>query len=172
MAREYCRAGREGGALGRAASRNCSFWRATSARLGGRAALLRRRGRRSPAECKELIDTAVREFGGTDADLQRGDLDARIFDDVELDAAKLMDVNSRGYGLLPNTHCPTQASKGRSSAFRPSPAARTARPHGLVGFEIRHDGLPRNAAHRNLKKGLHVMIACRDSRPRTSVSRP
>ena len=51
-----------------------------------------------PAECKELIDTAVREFGGIDVLICNAGISMRaIFDDVELDVLhKLMDVNFWG----------------------------------------------------------------------------
>lgn len=77
-----------------------------------------------PAECKELIDTAVREFGGIDVLICNAGISMRaIFDDVELDVLhKLMDVNFWVRSIAANTHCPTcRRRKARSSAFRPSP---------------------------------------------------
>ena len=75
-------------------------------------------------ECRELIDTAVREFGGIDVLVCNAGLSMRaIFDDVDLEVLhRLMDVRRR--------------------------AARAAGAHGLFGLEVRHDGFPRNAAHR------------------------
>ena len=107
-----------------------------------------------PAECKELIDTAVREFGGIDVLICNAGISMRaIFDDVELDVLhKLMDVNFWGTVYCAKYALPAlQAAKGTLVGVS---VARTARPHGLFGFEIRHDGLPRNAAHRKPQEGV------------------
>ena len=62
-----------------------------------------------PEECRELIDTAVREFGGVDVLICNAGISMRaVFDDVDL---------------------------------------------GVFGFEVRHDGISRNAAHRESQKG-------------------
>ena len=70
-----------------------------------------------PEECRELIETAVREVGGIDVLICNAGISMRaIFDDVDLEVLHRL-------------------------------TARTAGPHGLFGFEIRHDGIPRNAAY-------------------------
>ena len=68
-----------------------------------------------PAECKELIGTAVREFGGIDVLICNAGISMRaIFDDVELDVLhKLMDVNFWGTVYCCKYALPyLQASKG------------------------------------------------------------
>ena len=85
-----------------------------------------------PAECKELIDTAVREFGGVDVLICNAGISMRaIFDDVELEVLhQLMDVNFWGTVNCCKYALPyLQASKG-----------------SVVGISS--------------VAGLHVMIAC------------
>ena len=80
-------------------------------------------------ECRELIDTAVREFGGIDVLVCNAGLSMRaIFDDVDLEVLhRLMDVNFWG-----TVNCCKYAMTGFLETLRIE----------------------------NLKKGLHVMIAC------------
>ncbi len=120
--------------------------------LPGRAALLQG-GRDEARGVPGLIETAVREFGGMGrrVDLQCGYFDARHFSTTWTSGVlhRLMDVNFWGAGQLLQFALPyLQASKGAvvgiSSRRR---AGGTAAPHGLFGFEIRHDGIPRNAAY-------------------------
>ena len=68
-----------------------------------------------PEECRELIDTAVREFGGVDVLVCNAGLSMRaLFDDVDLDVLhRLMDVNFWGTVNCCKYALPyLQASKG------------------------------------------------------------
>ena len=75
-------------------------------------------------ECRELIDTAVREFGGIDVLVCNAGLSMRaIFDDVDLEVLhRLMDVNFWGTSTAASSPCRTSSSRTvRLSASRPSP---------------------------------------------------
>lgn len=75
-------------------------------------------------ECRELIDTAVREFGGIDVLVCNAGLSMRaIFDDVDLEVLhRLMDVNFWGTVNCCKFACRTSSSRTvRLSASRPSP---------------------------------------------------
>ena len=117
-----------------------------------------------PAECKELIGTAVREFGGIDVLICNAGISMRaIFDDVELDVLhKLMDVNFWGAVYCCKYALPyLQASKGSVVGI-----SSVAGLHGLPGrtgysaSKYAMTGFLETLRIENLKKGLHVMIAC------------
>ena len=117
-----------------------------------------------PAECKELIDTAVREFGGIDVLICNAGISMRaIFDDVELDVLhKLMDVNFWGTVYCCKYALPyLQASKGSVVGI-----SSVAGLHGLPGrtgysaSKYAMTGFLETLRIEHLKKGLHVMIAC------------
>ena len=117
-----------------------------------------------PAECKELIDTAVREFGGIDVLICNAGISMRaIFDDVELDVLhKLMDVNFWGTVNCCKYALPyLQASKGSIVGI-----SSVAGLHGLPGrtgysaSKYAMTGFLETLRIENLKKELHVMIAC------------
>lgn len=115
-------------------------------------------------ECKVLIDTAVREFGGIDALICNAGLSMRaIFDDVELSVLhRLMDVNFWGTVNCAKFALPyLQQSKGSLVGI-----ASVAGLHGLPGrtgysaSKYAMTGFLETLRIENLKKGLHVMIAC------------
>ena len=117
-----------------------------------------------PEECRELIDTAVREFGGVDVLICNAGLSMRaIFDDVELDVLhRLMDVNFWGTVNCCKYALPyLQASKGSVVGV-----SSVAGLHGLPGrtgysaSKYAMTGFLETLRIENLKKGLHVMIAC------------
>ena len=103
-------------------------------------------------ECRELIDTAVREFGGIDVLVCNAGLSMRaIFDDVDLEVLhRLMDVNFWGTVNCCKFALPYLQAVARFDCRHlvRRRAARAAGAHGLFGLEVRHDGFPRNAAHR------------------------
>ncbi|MEG1612448.1 MAG: SDR family oxidoreductase [Alistipes sp.] len=117
-----------------------------------------------PEECKTLIDKAIQEFGCIDVLICNAGMSMRaIFDDVELSVLhRLMDVNFWGtvncckYALpyLQQTH---GSIVGISSV---------AGLHGLPGrtgysaSKYAMTGFLETLRIENLKKGLHVMIAC------------
>ena len=75
-------------------------------------------------ECRELIETAVREFGGIDVLICNAGISMRaIFDDVDLEVLhRLMDVNFWGRSTAASSPCRTSSSRTvRLSASRPSP---------------------------------------------------
>ncbi|MBE6181216.1 MAG: SDR family oxidoreductase [Rikenellaceae bacterium] len=118
----------------------------------------------NPEECNELIDTAVREFGGVDVLICNAGLSMRaIFDDVDLSVLhRLMDVNFWGTVNCCKYALPyLQASKGSIVGV-----SSVAGLHGLPGrtgysaSKYAMTGFLETLRIENLKKGLHVMIAC------------
>ena len=110
-----------------------------------------------PAECRALIETAIREFGRLDVLICNAGISMRaIFDDVEPRRAAPPDgCELLGHGqLLQICTAVPPADEGLDRRHLVGcRAARTARPHGLFGLEIRHDGLPGDAAHRESQEG-------------------
>ncbi|HUN14849.1 MAG TPA: SDR family oxidoreductase [Alistipes sp.] len=117
-----------------------------------------------PEECRELIATAVREFGGVDVLICNAGLSMRaLFDDVDLEVLhRLMDVNFWGTVNCCKYALPyLQASKGSIVGV-----SSVAGLHGLPGrtgysaSKYAMTGFLETLRIENLKKGLHVMIAC------------
>lgn len=115
-------------------------------------------------ECKKLIDTAVEAFGGIDCLICNAGLSMRaIFDDVDLEVLhKLMDVNFWGTVNCCKYALPyLQQSKGSIVGI-----SSVAGLHGLPGrtgysaSKYAMTGFLETLRIENLKKGLHVMIAC------------
>lgn len=115
-------------------------------------------------ECRKLIDTAVREFGGVDVLICNAGLSMRaIFDDVDLSVLhRLMDVNFWGAVNCCKFALPyLQASRGSIVGV-----SSVAGLHGLPGrtgysaSKYAMTGFLETLRIENLKKGLHVMIAC------------
>jgi len=118
----------------------------------------------NPEECKGLIDTAVTQFGGIDILICNAGLSMRaIFDDVDLKVLhRLMDVNFWG-----TVNCCKYAlphlQRSRGSIVGISSVAGL---HGLPGrtgysaSKYAMTGFLETLRIENLKKGLHVMIAC------------
>ena len=116
-----------------------------------------------PAECKELIDTAVREFGGIDVLICNAGISMRaMFDEVDLGVLKrLMDVNFWGTVYCTKYALPyIQASRGSIVGV-----SSVAGFHGLPGrtgysaSKYAMTGFLETVRIENLKKGVHVMIA-------------
>lgn len=117
-----------------------------------------------PEECRELIDTAVREFGGLDILICNAGLSMRaLFDEVDLQVLhRLMDVNFWGTVNCCKYALPyLQASKGSVVGV-----SSVAGLHGLPGrtgysaSKYAMTGFLETLRIENLKKGVHVMIAC------------
>lgn len=117
-----------------------------------------------PEECRELINTAVREFNGVDVLVCNAGLSMRaLFDDVDLEVLhRLMDVNFWGTVNCCKFALPyLQASKGSIVGV-----SSVAGLHGLPGrtgysaSKFAMTGFLETLRIENLKKGLHVMIAC------------
>ncbi len=115
-------------------------------------------------ECKRLIDTAVEAFGGIDVLICNAGISMRaIFDDVELDVLhRLMDVNFWGTVYCSKYALPyLQASRGSLVGI-----SSVAGLHGLPGrtgysaSKYAMTGFLETVRIENLKKGLHVMVAC------------
>ncbi len=111
-----------------------------------------------PEECRNLIDTAVGEYGGVDVLICNAGLSMRaLFDDVDLEVLhRLMDVNFWGTVYCTKYALPyLQASHG--SRGRHLVGGRFARPagaYGLFGFEICDDGISGNRADRKPEEGV------------------
>uniref|UniRef100_UPI00405643BF SDR family oxidoreductase n=1 Tax=Alistipes sp. TaxID=1872444 RepID=UPI00405643BF len=115
-------------------------------------------------ECKRLVETAVEHFGGVDVLICNAGLSMRaIFDEVELSVLhRLMDVNFWG-----TVNCCKYAlpylQKAKGSIVGISSVAGL---HGLPGrtgysaSKYAMTGFLETLRIENLKKGLHVMIAC------------
>ena len=117
-----------------------------------------------PEECKALIDTAVREFGGIDVLICNAGISMRaIFDDCELEVLhRLMDVNFWGTVNCCKYALPyIQQSHGSIVGI-----SSVAGLHGLPGrtgysaSKYAMTGFLETLRIENLKKGIHVMIAC------------
>ena len=117
-----------------------------------------------PEECRNLIDTAVGEYGGLDVLICNAGLSMRaLFDDVDLEVLhRLMDVNFWGTVNCCKFALPyLQASKGSVVGI-----SSVAGLHGLPGrtgysaSKYAMTGFLETLRIENLKKGLHVMIAC------------
>ena len=117
-----------------------------------------------PEECERLIGAAVEHFGGIDVLICNAGLSMRaVFDDVELDVLhRLMDVNFWGTVNCCKYALPwLQRSKGSVVGI-----SSVAGLHGLPGrtgysaSKYAMTGFLETLRIENLKKGLHVMIAC------------
>lgn len=115
-------------------------------------------------ECKQLIDKAVDTFGGIDVLICNAGISMRaIFDDVDLSVLhRLMDVNFWGTVYCSKYALPyLQQSKGSLVGI-----SSVAGLHGLPGrtgysaSKYAMTGLLETIRIENLKKGLHVMVAC------------
>lgn len=117
-----------------------------------------------PEQCKALIDTAVKTFGGIDILICNAGISMRaLFDDVDLGVLhRLMDVNFWGTVncckyALPYVQALHGSIVGVSSV---------AGLHGLPGrtgysaSKYAMTGFLETLRIENLKKGLHVMVAC------------
>ncbi len=117
-----------------------------------------------PEECEALIETAVREFGGIDVLVCNAGISMRaLFDDVDLAVLhRLMDVNFWG-----TVNCCKYAlpylQQSRGSVVGVSSVAGL---HGLPGrtgysaSKYAMTGFLETLRIENLRKGVHVMIAC------------
>jgi len=116
-----------------------------------------------PAECKELIDTAVREFGGIDVLICNAGISMRaIFDDVELDVLhKLMDVNFWGTVYCSKYALPYLLESKGSLVGVISIAGFIGLPGrtGYAASKFAVRGFLNTVRIENMKKGLHVMVA-------------
>ncbi len=117
-----------------------------------------------PEECKALIDTAVEKFGRVDVLICNAGLSMRaIFDDVDLEVLhRLMDVNFWGTVNCCKYALPyLQQTKGSVVGI-----SSVAGLHGLPGrtgysaSKYAMTGFLETLRIENLKKGLHVMVAC------------
>jgi short-subunit dehydrogenase len=115
-------------------------------------------------DCKRLIDKAVESYGGIDILICNAGISMRaIFDDVDLSVLhRLMDVNFWGTVYCSKYALPyLQASKGSLVGI-----SSVAGLHGLPGrtgysaSKYAMTGLLETIRIENLKKGLHVMVAC------------
>ena len=115
-------------------------------------------------ECRRRIDTAVREFGGIDVLVCNAGLSMRaIFDDVDLEVLhRLMDVNFWGTVNCCKYALPyLQRAKGSIVGV-----SSVAGLHGLPGrtgysaSKFAMTGFLETLRIENLRKGLHVMVAC------------
>ena len=116
------------------------------------------------ADCKRLIDMAVDRFGGIDILLCNAGISMRaLLDDVELDVLRrLMEVNFWG-----TVYCTKYAlpwlQRSRGSLVGVSSVAGI---HGLPGrtgysaSKFAMTGFLETVRIENLKKGVHVMVAC------------
>ncbi len=115
-------------------------------------------------ECRTLIEHAVKEYGGIDVLICNAGLSMRaLFDDVDLSVLhRLMDVNFWGAVYCTKYALPyLQASRGSLVGI-----SSVAGLHGLPGrtgysaSKYALTGFLETVRIENLKKGLHVMVAC------------
>ena len=117
-----------------------------------------------PEQCKALIDKAVTTFGGVDVLICNAGISMRaLFDEVDLSVLhRLMDVNFWGTVNCCKYALPyVQASHGSIVGI-----SSVAGLHGLPGrtgysaSKYAMTGFLETLRIENLKKGLHVMVAC------------
>lgn len=117
-----------------------------------------------PEDCKHLVDKAVDAFGGVDILICNAGISMRaLFDDVDLSVLhRLMDVNFWGTVYCTKYALPyLQKSKGSLVGI-----SSVAGLHGLPGrtgysaSKFAMTGFLETVRIENLKKGLHVMVAC------------
>ncbi len=115
-------------------------------------------------DCKQLIQTAVDSFGGIDVLICNAGISMRaLFDDLDLSVLhRLMDVNFWGTVYCTKYALPyLQQSKGSLVGI-----SSVAGIHGLPGrtgysaSKFAMTGFLETIRIENLKKGLHVMVAC------------
>ena len=115
-------------------------------------------------DCKQLIEKAVDLFGGIDILICNAGISMRAsFDDVDMSVLhRVMDVNFWGTAYCAKYALPyLQASKGSLVGV-----SSVAGLHGLPGragysaSKFAMTGLLETIRIENIKKGLHVMIAC------------
>ena len=115
-------------------------------------------------DCKQLIDTAVENFSGIDVMICNAGISMRaLFDDLDLSVLhRLMDVNFWGTVYCTKYALPyLQKSKGSLVGI-----SSVAGIHGLPGrtgysaSKFAMTGFLETIRIENLKKGLHVMVAC------------
>ena len=115
-------------------------------------------------DCMRLIDTAVEHFGGIDVMICNAGISMRaLFDDVDLDVLhRLMDVNFWGTVYCTKYALPyLQRSHGSLVGI-----SSVAGIHGLPGrtgysaSKFAMTGFLETIRIENLKRGLHVMVAC------------
>ena len=115
-------------------------------------------------DCKALIDLAVERFGGIDVMICNAGISMRaLFDDLDLSVLhRLMDVNFWGTVYCTKYALPyLQQSKGSLVGI-----SSVAGIHGLPGrtgysaSKFAMTGFLETIRIENLKKGLHVMVAC------------
>lgn len=116
------------------------------------------------SDCKRLVDTTVEKYGGIDVLICNAGLSMRaLFDDVDLKVLhRLMDVNFWGTVNCTKFALPyLQASHGSLVGI-----SSVAGLHGLPGrtgysaSKFAMTGFLETVRIENLKKGLHVMVAC------------
>ena len=115
-------------------------------------------------DCKKLIDTAVRNFGGIDILICNAGISMRaIFDEVDLDVLRrLMDVNFWGCVYCTKYALPYIQSSAGSIVGVSSVAGLHGLP-GRTGYSASKyamTGFLDTIRVENLKKGVHVMVAC------------
>ena len=115
-------------------------------------------------DCQKLIETAVDTFGGIDVLICNAGISMRaLFDDLDLSVLhRLMDVNFWGTVYCTKFALPyLQQSKGSLVGI-----SSVAGIHGLPGrtgysaSKFAMTGFLETVRIENLKKGLHVMVAC------------
>ena len=116
------------------------------------------------ADCRMLIDKSVAEFGGIDILINNAGISMRaIFEDTELDVIrKLMDVNFWGTVYCTKFALPFLMARKGSVVGVSSIAGYKGLP-GRTGYsssKFAMHGFLETLRIENMKKGLHVLIAC------------
>ena len=116
------------------------------------------------SQCKMLIDEAVRNFGGVDVLINNAGISMRAaFADLHLDVIrKLMDVNFWGAVYCTKYAIPYLLKSKGSVVGISSIAGKKGLP-GRTGYSASKfalEGFLETLRTENLKKGLHVLVAC------------
>lgn len=116
------------------------------------------------ADCRSLIDAAVKEFGGIDVLINNAGISMRaLFADLHLEVIqKLMDINFWGTVYCTKYALPYLLQRKGSVVGISSIAGKNGLP-GRTGYsasKFAMEGFLQALRTENLQKGLHVLIAC------------
>ena len=116
------------------------------------------------SECKALIESSLKQFGSIDVLINNAGISMRaLFDDVDLDVIrKLMDVNFWGAVYTTKFALPHLLKSQGSVVGISSIAGKKGLP-GRTGYSASKfalEGFLETLRTENLKKNLHVLVAC------------
>ena len=115
-------------------------------------------------DCKNLIETTIKNFGRVDVLINSAGISMRaLFEDVQLDVLRrVMEINFWGTVYLAKLALPHLLQTRGSVVGISSIAGKTGLP-GRTGYsasKFAMEGFLQTVRIENIKKGLHVLVAC------------